>query len=111
MNHVGDCNLICDMQSGLIQYLNTITLIPDFDNVQLSNLLNSEEMQLPYVHISKLLDYENDNDEIDELFPNYGDNLNLNMPMQTDLMPRAEAMDQSHVIKVGLENDISIADS
>jgi hypothetical protein len=56
-----------DSESSLIQYLNAITLEPDNNNVKLSEYYNSDERCLPFDHISNLLDYENDSDEIEDL--------------------------------------------
>ena len=46
-------------------YLNNLSVNPDFENISLMNLLNTEEMNFSLAHISTLLEFEEDNDEID----------------------------------------------
>jgi hypothetical protein len=53
-----------------IMYLSYISLIPDYENRSLMNLLQTNEMSFSPAHISTLIDYEEDNDEIEDM-PSY----------------------------------------
>jgi hypothetical protein len=51
----------------MIMYLNNISVNPEFENISLMNLLNTDEMSFSLVHKSTLLEYEENNDEIDDM--------------------------------------------
>ena len=66
---------------------------------------------MPFIHISDILDDEKDDDEIEDLFLDFKNNLNLNIPTITDLKQIAETINQDLIIDGELGNDMSLEDS
>jgi hypothetical protein len=62
-------------------------------------------------HISKLLDYEEDNDEIDDCSPYSWENPNLVIPHDIESISMAESRNRELSNSKVLENDISLSDN
>jgi hypothetical protein len=73
--------------------------------------LNSKEKHLSFDHISKLLDYEIDDDEIEDVLPDFRNNIDLNIPMQANLGHVEETTNQNRVKNALLNDDMSLGDS
>jgi hypothetical protein len=96
-------------QNHLVHYLNAISQSPDYGNRHLSELYNSTDMSS--THKSKLLDYEEDNDEIDDCSPYAWENLNLVIPHDIESIFMAESRNRELSNSKVLDNDISLSDN
>ena len=88
----GDSTNLCPNEL-MVQYLHTITNRPDFDNQSLYVLINTDKDDNFSTHISNLLDYEEDDDEIDDVTTDIFDKISIVVPLEAKPSPLAQGMD------------------